>query len=60
MKAPGRPCVFVACVLPPAAAKPFRDRYDTVFNAEDRVLTADELVAGSLGAARSIWSVPTE
>ncbi len=47
----GRPCVFVACVLPPAAAKPFRDRYDTVFNATGRVLSGDELVAGSVGAA---------
>ena len=51
MNASGRPRVFVACVLPPAAAKPFRDRYDTVFNTLDRVLIADELVAGSLGAA---------
>jgi glyoxylate reductase len=47
----GRPRVFVACVLPPAAVRPFRDRYDTVFNTTDRVLTGDELVAGSLGAA---------
>ncbi len=46
----GRPCVFVACVLPPAAAQPFRDRYDPVFNPTGRVLTADELVAGILGA----------
>jgi lactate dehydrogenase-like 2-hydroxyacid dehydrogenase len=50
MSSPGLPRVFVACVLPPAAAKPFRDRYDTAFNTEDRVLTPDELVAGSLGA----------
>jgi lactate dehydrogenase-like 2-hydroxyacid dehydrogenase len=46
----GRPRVFVACVLPPAAAKSFHDQYDTVFNATDRVLTGDELVAGCLGA----------
>jgi lactate dehydrogenase-like 2-hydroxyacid dehydrogenase len=50
MSSPGLPRVFVACVLPPAATKPFRDRYDTAFNTEDRVLTPDELVAGSLGA----------
>jgi lactate dehydrogenase-like 2-hydroxyacid dehydrogenase len=47
----GRPRVFVACVLPPVAAKPFRDRYDTVFNPHGRVLTADELVAGCAGVA---------
>jgi lactate dehydrogenase-like 2-hydroxyacid dehydrogenase len=46
----GPPRVFVACVLPPPAAKPFRDRYDSVFNLQDRPLTGDELVAGSQGA----------
>jgi lactate dehydrogenase-like 2-hydroxyacid dehydrogenase len=50
MTAPVRPRVFVACVLPPAAAKPFRDRYDTAFNPQGRILTGDELVAGSAGA----------
>ena len=45
-----RPRVFVACVLPPAAAKPFRDRYNTVLNPHDRILTGAELVAGSFGA----------
>ena len=42
--------VFVACVLPPVAIRPFRDRYDTTVNAHDRVLTPDELVAQSIGA----------
>jgi glyoxylate reductase len=46
-----RPRVFVGCVLPHAVSAPFRDRYDTTFNPHDRVLTQDELVAGSAGAA---------
>ena len=47
----GPPRVFVACVLPPPAAKPFQNRYHAAFNAHDRVLTPDELLAGSAGAA---------
>ena len=46
-----RPRLFIACVLPPAAAQLFRDRYDAAFNPHDRVLTTDELLAGCLGAA---------
>jgi glyoxylate reductase len=37
-------------VLPHAVSLPFRDRYHATFNALDRVLTPDELVAASLGA----------
>jgi lactate dehydrogenase-like 2-hydroxyacid dehydrogenase len=46
-----RPRVFVACVLPHEVSAPFRDRYDATFNAYDRILTQDELVVGSAGAA---------
>jgi lactate dehydrogenase-like 2-hydroxyacid dehydrogenase len=47
----GQQRVFVACVLPPVAAEPFRKQYDTAFNQTGRVLTGDELLAGSAGAA---------